>query len=143
MQQQLYKDAILCLMFAMADADKTMNNDELVECVTMKDIFSIYTEQQIVALYSEYKKRFSDKGFNEIAQVFVPQIQPELYMAVLSFLADVAVIDFDVDIKEGSFISIVAHTMGISETAVKTILLTSLSKKLLFNINETPAAGLN
>ena len=134
--ETLYKEAILCLMFAMADADASMSNDELMQCATMQDILGTYTEPQIAALYADYKKRFAGKGFSETAQVFVQQIPVELHMAVLSFMADVAVIDFDVDIQEGSFISIAGNAMGISEVAIKTILLTSLSKKLLMDMNK-------
>ena len=131
-------------MFAMADADKTMSNLELMECVSMQDILSTYTEPQIAELYAAYKKRFVDKGFAETAAVFVQQIPAELHMAVLSFMADVAVIDFDVAQQEGSFISITANAMNISEVAVKTILLTSLSKKLLMDMNkDVQPAGLN
>lgn len=144
MTTPLYKEAILCLMFAMADADKTMRSEELMQCTSMQSILSTYTEPQIAELYKEYKKRFTDKGFGETAAVFVQQIPAELHMAVLSFMADVAVIDFDVAIQEGSFISIVANTMNISEVAVKAILLTSLSKKLLNDMNtDIPPAGLN
>ena len=123
-------------MFAMADADASMSNDELMECSTMQDILGTYTEPQIAALYADYKKRFTSKGFSETAQVFAQQIPVELHMAVLSFMADVAVIDFDVAMQEGSFISITANAMNISEVAVKTILLTSLSKKLLTDMNK-------
>lgn len=143
MNTSLYKEAMLCLMFAMADADKKLDNEELVECITMKDVFTGYTEPQIVALYNEYKKRLSDKGFSETAAIFVQQIPPELHMATLAIMADVAVIDFDVDMQEGSFISIVGNAMGISEVSVKTLLLAALSKKLLMDMNEVPEAGLN
>jgi uncharacterized tellurite resistance protein B-like protein len=143
MNASLYKEAMLCLMFAVVDADKKLDNDELVECITMKDVFNGYSEQQIIALYNEYKKRFSDKGFSETAAIFVQQIPAELHMATLSIMADIAVIDFDVDMQEGSFISIVANAMGIAEVSVKTLLLAALSKKLLMDMNETPEAGLN
>lgn len=135
MQQPLYKEAILCLMFAMAEADTQLSNDELIACITMKDIFPGYTEQDIISYYNEYKKRFADKGFSETAHIFVKQIPPELHMATLSIIADVAVTNFHMDIKEGSFMSIVANAMGVTDVAVKTLLLASLSKKLLMNIN--------
>jgi hypothetical protein len=144
MQQTLYKEAILCLMFAIADADASMSNDELMQCATMQDILGTYTEPQIAALYADYKKRFTGKGFSETAQVFVQQIPVELHMAVLSFMADLAVIDFDVALQEGSFISIAGNAMGISEVGIKTILLTSLSKKLLMDMNKgSQPASLN
>ena len=57
-------------------------------------------------------------------------------MATLSLLADVAVVDFDVDIQESSLISLAANAMNINETSVKTLLLASLSKKLLHNIGK-------
>jgi hypothetical protein len=57
-------------------------------------------------------------------------------MGTLSILADMATIDFDVSMQEGSFIAIAAATMGISDIAVKTLLLTSLSRKLLLQTGE-------
>ncbi len=54
-------------------------------------------------------------------------------MATLSVLADIIVLDFNVDMKESSFMSIVANTMGITDIAVKTLLLTSLSKRLMMS----------
>ncbi|MBS1772880.1 MAG: TerB family tellurite resistance protein [Bacteroidetes bacterium] len=143
MEPNLYKEAILCLMFSMAEADTSMSNEELMGFVTMKDVFAGYTEPQIITLYNEYKKRFTNLGFAEKANVFVTQIPQELHMATLSLLADVAVVDFNVDVKEGSLISVVASTMSLSHESVKTLLLAALSKKLLLNMNETPTAGLN
>lgn len=132
----MYKQAILCLMFAMAEADKALRDEELVSIVTMREIFKDYTEHDIVMLFQEYRQKFADKNFTEIAYITVRQIPAELYMGVLSVLADVIVLDFNIDAKEGAFISIVANTMGISDVAVKTLLLTSLSKKLLMNIGK-------
>lgn len=128
-----YKEAILCLMFAAAEADSQMRDDELISIVTMKEIFKGYTEADIVVLYNEYKIRFTGKNFTETAYILASQIPSELFMGTLSILADVILLDFNVDQKEGSFISIVANTMGISDVAVKTLLLSSLSKKLLMN----------
>lgn len=88
-----YKEAILCLMFGMAEADGRMRDDELISIVTMKEIFKGYSEHDIVVLYKEYKERFSDKNFTEVANV-----------------------------------------MGVSDVAVKTLLLASLSKKLLMDV---------
>lgn len=118
-------------MFAVAEADDHLRDDELISIVTMKEIFKGYTEQDIVTLYKEYKVRFKDKTFSDTAYIMTKHIPPELHMGVLSILADVILLDFNIDMKEGSFISIVANTMGISDVAVKTLLLTSLSKKLL------------
>lgn len=129
-----YKEAILCLMFGMAEADGSMRDDELISIVTMKEIFKGYSEHDIVVLYKEYKERFSDKNFTEIAYIMASQIPAELYMGTLSVLADIIALDFNIDMKEGSFISIVANVMGISDTAVKTLLLASLSKKLLMDV---------
>lgn len=126
-----YKEAIICLMFAVAEADDHLRDDELISIVTMKEIFKGYTEQDIITLYKEYKVRFEDKTFTDTAYIMAKQIPAELHMGVLSILADVILLDFNIDMKEGSFISIVANTMGISDVAVKTLLLTSLSKKLL------------
>jgi uncharacterized tellurite resistance protein B-like protein len=134
MDNLFFKQAILCLMFAMAEADGKITNDELVSLVTMKDLFRDYDEADVMALYHEYRSRFANIGFSEICNVMVRQIQPELHMGALSYLADAATVDFDVDIKEGSFISIAANAMGISDTAVKTLLLSSLSKKLMQDI---------
>lgn len=128
-----YKEAILCLMFGVAEADGGLRDDELINIVTMKEIFKGYSEHDIITLYKEYKKRFEDKSFSDIAHIMAGQIPPELHMATLSVLADIIVLDFNVDIKEGSFISIVANTMGISDVAVKTLLLTSLSKRLMMS----------
>jgi uncharacterized tellurite resistance protein B-like protein len=136
MQSPLYKEAILCLMFAMAEADATINNDELIAVITMKDVFRGYSEADIMELYREYKNRFADAGFAGICNVMVRQIPSELHMGTLSILADMATIDFDVSMQEGSFISIAAATMGISDIAVKTLLLTSLSRKLLLQTGE-------
>lgn len=129
-----YKEAILCLMFGMAEADGRMRDDELISIVTMKEIFKGYSEHDIVVLYKEYKERFSDKNFTEIAYIMASQIPAELYMGTLSVLADIIALDFNIDIKEGSFISIVANVMGVSDVAVKTLLLASLSKKLLMDV---------
>lgn len=120
-------------MFTMAEADTHLSNEELITVVTMKDVFTDYTEQDIITLYREYKVRFEGKGFAEICNVMVRQIPEELYMGTLSVLADVAVTDFNIDLKEGSFISIVASAMGISDVSTKTLLLASLSKKLMVN----------
>lgn len=128
-----YKEAILCLMFGVAEADGGLREDELINIVTMKEIFKGYSEHDIITLYKEYKKRFEDKSFSDIAYIMANQIPPELHMATLSILADIIVLDFNVDMKEGSFISIVANTMGISDVAVKTLLLTSLSKRLMMS----------
>lgn len=128
-----YKEAILCLMFAVAEADGHMREDELISIVTMKEVFKGYSEQDIVALYHEYKSRFEDKNYTEIAYIMAKQIPEELFMGVLSVLADIIVLDFNVDMKEGSIISIIANTMGISDIAVKTLLVASLSKKLMMN----------
>lgn len=128
-----YREAILCLMFAAADADGKMDDNELVSIVTMRNVFREQTEADIMALYKEYQVRFADKQFSEIAEIMSRQIPEELYMATLSLLADIIMMDFNVDIKEGSFISIVGNCMGISDTAVKTLLLASLSKKLLMS----------
>ncbi|MCB0700618.1 MAG: TerB family tellurite resistance protein [Chitinophagales bacterium] len=128
-----YKEAILCLMFATAEADGQMREDELISIVTMKDVFRGHNEQDIIALYKEYKERFADKDFSETASIMTRQIPEELFLATLSILADIIVLDFNVDIKEGSFISIVANHMGISDTAVKVLLLTALSRKLMMN----------
>jgi uncharacterized tellurite resistance protein B-like protein len=136
MQSPLYKEAILCLMFAMAEADATINNDELIAVITMKDVFRGYSEADIMELYREYKSRFADTGFAGICNVMVRQIPSELHMGTLSILADMATIDFDVSMQEGSFIAIAAATMGISDIAVKTLLLTSLSRKLLLQTGE-------
>ncbi len=126
-----YKEAILCLMFGVAESDGQLREDELINIVTMKEVFKGYSEHDIITLYKEYKTRFEDKSFSDIAHIMVSQIPPELHMATLSVLADIIVLDFNVDMKEGSFISIVANTMGISDVAVKTMLLTSLSKRLM------------
>ncbi|MCB9044772.1 MAG: hypothetical protein H6550_01410 [Chitinophagales bacterium] len=126
-----YKEAILCLMFGVAEADDHLREDELISIVTMKEVFKGYSEVDIINLYKEYKVRFEDKPFTETAYIMAKQIPAELYMGTLSILADIIVLDFNIDIKEGSFISIVANTMGISDVAVKTLLLASLSKKLL------------
>lgn len=131
-----YKEAILCLMFGMAEADGHMRDDELISIVTMKEIFKGYAEHDIVVLYKEYKSRFSDKNFTEIAYIMASQIPPELYMGTLSIMADIIALNFDVDMREGSFISIVANVMGVSDVAVKTLLLASLSKKLLMNVGQ-------
>lgn len=120
-------------MFAMANADGHLTNDELAELVTMKDIFPNYSEADIIALYKEYKGKFRGAGFNELCNVMIPQIPQELHMGVLSILADTATVDFDMDMREGSLISIAANMMGISDVAVKTLLLASLSKKLLID----------
>lgn len=128
-----YKEAILCLMFGVAEADGHLCEDELINIVTMKEVFKGYSEQDIITLYKEYKTRFEDKSFGDIAHIMAGQIPPELHMATLSVLADIIVLDFNVDMKEGSFISIVANTMGITDVAVKTMLLTSLSKRLMMS----------
>lgn len=128
-----YKEAILCLMFAVAEADGHIRDDELVTIVTMKEIFKGYSEQDIVALYKEYKTRFEDKSNTEIAFIMTQQIPEELFMGVLSIMADIIVLDFNVDMKEGSIISIVANAMGITDVAVKTLLVASLSKKLMMS----------
>lgn len=120
-------------MFATAEADGQMRDDELISIVTMKNIFHGYHESDIMSLYKEYKTRFAEKPFTEVANIMSRQIPEELYMATLSILADIIVLDFNVDIKEGSLISIVAASMGVSDMAVKTLLLTSLSKKLMIN----------
>jgi uncharacterized tellurite resistance protein B-like protein len=126
-----YKEAILCLMFGVAEADGGIREDELINIVTMKEVFKGYSEHDIITLYKEYKARFEDKTFSDIAYIMAKQIPPELYMATLSILADIIVLDFNVDMKESSFMSIVANTMGITDVAVKTLLLTSLSKRLM------------
>lgn len=131
-----YKEAILCLMFAVAEADDHIRDDELVSIVSMKEVFKGYTEQDIFTLYNEYKSRFADNSFSDIAGTMCTHIPEELFMGTLSVLADIIVLDFNVDIKEGSFISIVANFMGISDVAVKTLLLTSLSKKLMMNAGQ-------
>jgi uncharacterized tellurite resistance protein B-like protein len=131
-----FKEAILCLMFAVAEADGQMRDDELIAVVTMKEIFKGYHEQDIVQLYKEYKKRFEGMSFTDTANILARQIPDELAMATLSLLGDVIVLDFNVDIKESSFMSIVAHVMGVSDTAVKTLLLASLSKKLMINVGQ-------
>lgn len=130
----MYKEAILCLMFATAEADGQMRDDELISIVTMKDVFKGYTEHDIIVLYKEYKQRFADKNFTEIAYIMSSNIPAELYMGTLSIMADVIALNFDVDIKETSFISIVASIMGVADLTVKTLLLASLSKKLLMNV---------
>lgn len=130
-----YKEAILCLMFAVAEADDKIRDDEMVSIISMKDIFKGYADVDILNLYKEYQGRFSEQTFSEIAYIMTKQIPEELYMGTLSVLADIIVLDFNVDMKEGSFISIVANNMGISDVAVKTLLLASLSKKLLLNMN--------
>lgn len=131
-----YKEAILCLMFGMAEADGQIRDDELISIVTMKEIFKGYSEHDIVVLYKEYRERFSSKNFTEISYIMVSQIPAELYMGTLSALADIIALNFNIDMKEGSFISIVANTMGISDVAVKTLLLASLSKKLLMDVGK-------
>lgn len=131
-----YKESILCLMFAMAEADGKMSNDELITIVTMKNIFKNYSEQNIIQLYKEYQTRFADKTFTDIVITMVKHIPSELHMGTLSLLADVAVTDFDVDIQESALFSIVANTMGVSDTALKTILISSLSKRLLLEVGE-------
>lgn len=131
-----YKEAILCLMFGMAEADGQIRDDELISIVTMKEIFKGYSEHDIVVLYKEYRERFSEKNFTEISYIMVSQIPAELYMGTLSVLADIIALNFNIDMKEGSFISIVANTMGISDVAVKTLLLASLSKKLLMDVGK-------
>lgn len=131
-----YKEAILCLMFAVAEADDTIRDDELVSIVTMKEVFKGYTEYDILTLYKEYKERFAEHTFSDTAYIMTQQIPEELYMGTLSVLADIIVLDFNVDMKEGSFISIAAHHMGISDVAVKTLLLASLSKKLMMNVGK-------
>lgn len=128
-----YKEAILCLMFGVAEADGQLREDELINIVTMKNVFNGYAEHDIITLYKEYKTRFEDKTFSDIAHIMVSQIPAELYMATLSVLADIIVLDFNVDMKESSFMSIVANTMGITDVAVKTLLLTSLSKRLMMS----------
>ncbi len=128
-----YKEAILCLMFGVAEADGRLREDELINIVTMKEVFKGYSEHDIITLYKEYKTRFEDKSFSDTAHIMANQIPPELFMATLSILADIIVLDFNVDMKEGSFISIVANAMGISDVAVKTLLLTSLSKRLMMS----------
>lgn len=136
MENEFYKQAILCLMFAMAEADGKFNDTELIEVITMKNVFSEYAEHDIMALHREYQTRFQDKGFAEICNIMVRQIPQELHMATLSLLADVAVADFDVDLQESSLISLAANAMNINEAAVKTLLLASLSKKLMLNIGK-------
>lgn len=136
MEGVIYKHAILHLMFAMAEADGKFSDIELIEIVTMKDVFRGYSEQSIVAIYKDYKANFAEKGFAEICDIMVTHIPNELHMATLSLMSDIAVTDFDVDIQESSLISIAANAMGIHETAVKTLLLASLSKKLLYNIGQ-------
>lgn len=131
-----FKEAIICLMFAAAEADGQMRNDELIAVVTMKEIFKGYTEADIVQLYKEYKQRFENLSFTDKAHILARQVPEELAMGTLSMMADVIVLDFNVDIKEGSFISIVANVLGISDVAVKTLLLTSLSKKLIINMGQ-------
>lgn len=132
----MYKEAILCLMFATAEADGHMRDDELISIVTMKDVFKGYTEHDIIVLYKEYKQRFADKTFTEIAYTMSSNIPAELYMGTLSIMADVIALNFDVDMKETSFISIVANIMGVADLTVKTLLLASLSKKLLMNVGQ-------
>ena len=126
-----YKEAVLCILFAMAEADGNVSSEEMSKILTMKEAFNGYSEHNIVALFDEYRQRFADKSFTEITNVMVPQIPEELFMGTLSIMADIAVVDFDVDIKEGSLISIVANAMDITDVAVKTLLLASLSKKLM------------
>ena len=94
MENQFYKQAILCLMFAMAEADGKFNDTELIEVITMNNVFQEYAEHDIMALHREYQTRFQDKGFAEICNIMVRQIPQELHMATLSLLADVAVVDF-------------------------------------------------
>lgn len=131
-----YKEAILCLMFAVAEADDKIRDDEMVSIISMKDIFQGYADVDILNLYKEYQERFAQQTFSETAHIMTQQIPEELYMGVLSVLADIIVLDFNVDMKEGSFISIVANCMGLSDVAVKTLLLASLSKKLLLDMNK-------
>lgn len=131
-----YKEAVLCLLFAMADADGHVSSEEMTEILTMKDVFNGYSEHNIAALYDEYRQRFSDKSFAEITTIMVQQIPEELFMGTLSVLADIAVVDFDVDMKEGSLISIIANAMGVTDVAIKTLLLASLSKKLMVSASQ-------
>ncbi len=131
-----YKEAVLCILFAMAEADGNVSAEEMSEILTMKEAFNGYSEHNIVALFDEYRQRFSDKSFTEISNVMVSQIPEELFMGTLSIMADIAVVDFDVNLKEGSLISIVANAMGITDVAVKTLLLASLSKKLMLTASQ-------
>lgn len=133
-----YKESILCLMFAMAEADEKFNQEELAAIVTMKDVFEGYEEHTIVNLFKEYRTRFADMTFSDITFTMLQHLPKELHLGTLSFLADVAVVDFDVDIKESALMSIVANAMGVSDTAMKTILMTSLSKKLLLDMGKEP-----
>lgn len=130
----MYKEAILCLMFATAEADGQMRDDELISIVTLKEVFKGYSEHDIIVLYKEYKTRFADKNFTEIAYTMANNIPAELYMGTLSIMADLIALNFDVNMKESSFIMIVASIMGVSDLTVKTLLLASLSKKLLMNV---------
>lgn len=127
---------MLCLMFAIAESDAKLGNDELTDIVTMRNIFTDYAEQDIISLYKEYKNRFKNKGFSEISSVMVGQIPDELRIGTLSILADIAVTDFNIDKKEGAFFSIVAHAMGITDLAMKTLLMAALSKKLLMDVSK-------
>lgn len=133
-----YKESILCLMFAMAEADEKFDQDELTAIITMKDVFESYEEHTIVNLFKEYRTRFAEMTFTDITNTMVKHLPKELYLGTLSFMADVAVVDFDVDIKESALMSIVANAMGISDTAMKTVLMTSLSKKLLLDMGKEP-----
>lgn len=123
-------------MFAAAEADEQLRDDELVSIVTMKDVFKGYAESDIITLYKEYKNRFSEKSYMEISRIMVPQIPEELYMGTLAILADLIVLDFNIDMKESSFISIVASVMGHNDIVVKTLLISSLSKKLLMDVGQ-------
>ncbi|MEZ5017487.1 MAG: TerB family tellurite resistance protein [Flavipsychrobacter sp.] len=131
-----YKEAVLCLMFAMAEADGEVDNNELITIITMKNIFTNYDEVSIIALYKSYQVKFAESSFVEIVGAMLKQIPAELHMGTLSLLADVAVSDFDVDGQESASFSIIANAMNVSDTALKTILLTSLSKKLLIDIGK-------
>lgn len=131
-----YKEGILCLMFAMAEADGNVGDNELIHLVSMKNIFPAYTEGAIMGLYREYQEKFKDSTYSEIAAGMIRHIPEELYMGTLSLLADVAVCNFDVDVKESSLLSIIANMMNVSDTAVKVLLLSSLSKKLLLDVGK-------
>lgn len=131
-----YKEAVLCLMFAMAEADGKVSNEELITIITMKNIFTNYDETSIVGLYKSYQTKFAEKSFVQIVDTMLKQVPVELHMGTLSLLADVAVSDFDVDRQESASFSIIANAMNVSDTALKTILLTSLSKKLLTDIGK-------
>ena len=131
-----YKESILCLLFAMAEADEKFDEAELASIITMKEIFKGYAEHDIVNLFKEYRTRFAEATFSEICAMMLKHLPKELHLGTLSLMADIAVVDFDVDIKESALMSIVANAMGISDTAMKTLLLAALSKKLLMDMGQ-------